>query len=130
MKTRRWRRPGVMLALVMMVMAMISYLLAVLATCSVGHHRERQLQRVRCAARSLTDSSLAYARSHLEAWQTAPPEQTINLDVTALLPERMKGSAQISFIAAGDSHVCHITVRVERFGLIAADQVDLAFDRL
>ena len=128
MKTRRWRRPGVMLALVMMVMAMISYLLAVLATCSVGHHRERQLQHVRCAARSLTDSSLAYARSHLQTWKTDPPEQAINLDVAALLPERMKGSAHISFLEAGDSHVCRIAVRVERFGVIAADQVELPVD--
>ena len=124
----RWRRPGVMLALVMMVMAMISGSLAVLATCSVGHHRERQLHRVQCAARSLTDSSLVYARSHLEAWKTDLPEQAISLDVAALLPARMKGSAQISFAAAGDSHVCRIAVRVERFGVVAADQVDLAVD--
>lgn len=129
MRIGQRRQRGLMLAMVMMIMAMISGILLVVATCSVNSHRDRQGECVRRVKRALTSSAVVYARQHLGEWSVHPPNDPIVLDVSALVPERMKGSAQVSFETTEAGPVCCVTVRAERFGIATSARVDLAMQQ-
>ena len=125
MKPRRSQRRGVTLALVLMVMTVVGGMLTLLATCAAQRYRDRQAERVRLVARALTDSAAAYARTQLDTWSHTPPDEPVQLDVKALLPPEMTGSATLAVVTIDNRRLCRVSTRVSRGVYAAADEIDL-----
>ncbi|MBN2447822.1 MAG: hypothetical protein JXO22_13910 [Phycisphaerae bacterium] len=128
MTTGRFRRRGVMLALVLMVMGLVGGLLVLLASANAHRYRHRQAERVRLVSRAVADSAADYARTQLATWSTNPPAEPIELDVAALLPRKMTGSATMTVLTSDGQTVCHIATRVTRGICTIATRSDVRLD--
>jgi len=125
MNPRLRRRRGVTLALVVMVMAVVGGMLTLLATCAAQRYRDRQAERVRLVARALADSAAAYARTQLDTWSHTPPDEPVRLDVKALLPPEMTGSATVAVVTIDKRRLCRVSTRVSRGAYAATDEIHL-----
>lgn len=112
MKNRRTRRRGIVLLLAVLLIAVVTGLLSVLALNTAALHRQRQADRVRAAVQSMTESARAYALMHQPADSASTTDASpIDLDMSALLSAHMTGSAQLTFVTIEDRSICRITAR-------------------
>jgi hypothetical protein len=113
-----------MLLLAVVMIALTTGLLSVLALNTTRMHRQRQADRVRAAVVAMSDSAAGYVRAkpaHLPA-----TTQPVELDVSELLPPQMTGSVMLTFPADSDSPVCRITARAELGNQWFEEVTDLA----
>ena len=118
-------RRGFILTAVLAVMGLVAGVLAVLAYCSATYYRDHQAERIHLVAQAVTDSVIAYARTHEASWSATPPSEAIPVDIAALLPPGASGSASIAFPANKDHRTCHVLVRVARGRYGSASELDL-----
>ena len=121
---KSYRRRGVMLTLVVIVMGIVGGLLTLLMTSSVGLLHERQVNRVRATADAIADSGAAYARVHGADWATSRPAAPIDLNVAELLPEHCAGSARLQF-PQGSPRLCRLEVTVCNTSVHAEREVEI-----
>jgi hypothetical protein len=122
---RRYQRRGVMLTLVIIVMGIVGGLLSILMMNTVALNRDRQINRIRAAADAIADSGAAYARAHAVEWATSRPAEAIELDVAALLPAHISGTARLDF-PAEQPKGCRLRVAVQNTGHHAERELDIA----
>ncbi len=124
MKKANGRR-GFVLLVVVLLAALTAGLLAMVGTWGAYRYRGLQAERVRQVTRAVADSSLSYARLHLDEWKKSPPATSIELDVSDLPPPGMTASAGIAFVVEDGRQICHISSYVDRGSLAAADTTDI-----
>jgi type II secretory pathway pseudopilin PulG len=115
--------------MVLIVLVLAGGLLTLLATFASQGYRDRQADQARLAARAITASAAAYARGHAQEWSSRLPEKPIELDIAALLPPNMTGSAQIEFSSQEGRPECRITGRTELGPVGAASEISIPLAR-
>lgn len=118
-------RSGFALVVVVVLTALTAGLLSMLTLWANYRYREVQSERLRQAAHAVSDSAVAYARSHLSEWRSNPPVDRIVLEVDSLVPAGMSASASVVPVTEGGRRVCRISSRVEGGALTSGDTVDL-----
>jgi len=121
---RRQRR-GVFLIIVVLAIGMVGAMLALLTRNATQAYSDHQQARIRCVARAVADSAVAYARAHRGEWATTQPAEPVTLDVQDLLPPRYTAAVTLSFSRRDDRSVCRISTRVERLGVGISDDIDI-----
>jgi type II secretory pathway pseudopilin PulG len=118
-------RNGFALIVVVVLTALTAGLLSMLSLWAAYRYREVQSERARQVARAIGDSAVAYARSHLNEWKSAPPADRLVLDVSSLAPAGMSASASVVFVIEDGRRVCRVSSRAERGAIASEDTVDL-----
>ncbi len=124
MKLPASRRKGIILVGVVVLMGIVLGLISVLALMAGHGYRHQRNERNRAVARAMVDSGAAYARAHFQPVPASMPAEPIELDVRALLPDRMQGSLSLAFAVRGGRPTCRITARVDTGGPEATDALD------
>jgi type II secretory pathway pseudopilin PulG len=129
-------RRGFMLFIVVVVMTIVGGLLVALSFSSAALYRDRQVDRIRAAARTVSESAALYARAQQELWTADGQEgegpsdpRTIELDVARLLPTEMRGSAVLTVSTAEERIVCRVIVRVVQGAYEVEEAVDVIMTR-
>ena len=113
MNANRFHRRGLLLVIVLAVIVIMGGLLTLLATYAAQNYRSWQADTSRRVAVSITESAAGYAQAHRKEWSEKMPEQTIDLDVAALIPEGLAGGASIAFADENGKRLCRITGHAE-----------------
>jgi type II secretory pathway pseudopilin PulG len=121
-------RRGVMLVLVIVAIAMVAGLLSMIAASTAHRFRARRAEQIRLVARTIADSAAAYVDAHRAEWVSAPPPDTVELDVADLLPAKMTGWATLDFHILDGRTTCHVTAQAGQGIHTSTVQFDLAIE--
>jgi Tfp pilus assembly protein PilX len=102
------QRRGIVLIIVVIFMIIVGGLLTVLAMRAAQWHRQREYDRTQVLAGTLARSGIAWAQARLGSSASRPAEPVV-IDVSALVPPGMSGSAVATFPQAGGRTVCRVT---------------------
>ena len=126
--SKRFRRRGVVLAAVVMLMAFLASVGVVLTFYVRAANQARHERTLRDSVRFANLSGAAYARAHAERWDASPPADPVNLPIDALLPPRATGTTTCTVERDGDVMRCRITTRMDRFGSVIQESLEIALD--
>lgn len=118
-------RSGFALVVVVVLTALTAGLLSMLTLWASYRYCEVQSERIRQVTHAISDSAVAYAKSHLSEWKSNPPADCIVLDVDSLAPSGISASASVMIVTQDRHRVCRIFSRVECGVLASGDTVDL-----
>ena len=119
----RRRQRGMLFIVTVAVMALVAGLLTMMTAYSVRFYRQRQADRVRGVARSIADSAAAYVRAQDWAGPTSP--EPVALDVQAIVPPPLKGSATLTFLTRDGRRLCRIRAHVTLGVVGRIDEIDI-----
>ena len=119
----RRRQRGMLFILTLVVMTLVAGLLTLIAASSARFYRQRQADRVRGVARSIADSAAAYVRA--QDWTGPPSPEPIALDMQAIVPPPLKGSATLTFLTRDGRRLCHIRAHVTMGIVGRIDEIEI-----
>jgi hypothetical protein len=126
MRCQPTRQRGFVMAMVIVTLAVVVGTLSLLAVFAAARYREVRVERIRQAGHAALDSAARLASSRLDKWAADPPSQPVDLDIAALLPPGMTGSATVTAVSDQDRVKFQLAVRVDDGSYEVGDQIELA----